>query len=334
MNVNLKMQKAMKRVPFTVPLMLALAAGACLAQSYPSKPLRVMVASVAGGPPDIIMRGFSEPLRQEFGQPIVIENVPQGDGIVAAQNLIRAAADGYNILMASAGPITVNPVLQKSLPYEPRTDLAPVVMIAQFNSVFVANAAVPANNLRELIALAKAKPGAITFGTAGTPTTSNLYAEWFRHNQGIDFYNVPYKSNPQALQAVIAGEVQATVFAAGAAMAQAKAGKTRVLAIISDKRVAGYPDLPTVREEGLDIVIRNWYGLFVKAGTGREIVDRWNRSVARVTLDTGFQEKILFNNGMERATPSGESSEVFAQFLARDRALYERLKNEGKLKIE
>ncbi len=325
---------AMKRVEFLMVASLVLFAGAGIAQSYPSKPLRVMVASVAGGPPDIIMRGFSEPLRQEFGQPVIIENVPQGDGIVAAQNLIRAAADGYNLLMASAGPITVNPVLQSKLPYEPRTDLAPVVMIAQFNSVFVVNAAVPANTLRELIALARAKPGAITFGTAGTPTTSNLYAEWFRHNQGIDFYNVPYKSNPQALQAVIAGEVQATVFAAGAAVAQARAGKTRVLAIVSEKRVAAYPELPTVREEGLDVVIRNWYGVFAKAGTPREIVDRWNRSVSKVTQDQAFQDKILFSNGMERAAPSGEPAEVFAQFLARDRALYERLRSEGKLKIE
>ena len=325
---------AMKRVEFLMVASLVLFAGAGIAQSYPSKPLRVMVASVAGGPPDIIMRGFSEPLRQEFGQPVIIENVPQGDGIVAAQNLIRAAADGYNLLMATAGPITVNPVLQSKLPYEPRTDLAPVVMIAQFNSVFVVNAAVPANTLRELIALARAKPGAITFGTAGTPTTSNLYAEWFRHNQGIDFYNVPYKSNPQALQAVIAGEVQATVFAAGAAVAQARAGKTRVLAIVSEKRVAAYPELPTVREEGLDVVIRNWYGVFAKAGTPREIVDRWNRSVSKVTQDQAFQDKILFSNGMERAAPSGEPAEVFAQFLARDRALYERLRSEGKLKIE
>jgi tripartite-type tricarboxylate transporter receptor subunit TctC len=324
----------MKACRSVAPVLLALLTGACFAQAYPAKPLRVMVASVAGGPPDIIMRGFSEPLRQDFGQPIIIENVPAGDGIVAAQNLVRSASDGYNLMMASAGPITVNPVLQKSLPYDAQKDFAPVVMIAQFNSVFVVNAAVPANSLRELIALAKAKPGAVTFGTAGTPTTSNLYAEWFRHTQNVDFYNVPYKSNPQALQAVISGEVQVTVFAAGAAVAQAKAGKTKVLAIVSEKRVAGYPDLPTVREEGLDIVIRNWYGLFAKAGTPREIVDRWNRAVSRVTLDQGFQDKILFSNGMERAAPSGESAEVFAQFLARDRALYERLQKEGRLKVE
>ncbi len=142
------------------------------------------------------------------------------------------------------------------------------------------------------------------------------------------------RSAGQALQAVIAGEVQATVFAAGAAVAQARAGKTRVLAIVSEKRVAAYPELPTVREEGLDVVIRNWYGVFAKAGTPREIVDRWNRSVSKVTQDQAFQDKILFSNGMERAAPSGEPAEVFAQFLARDRALYERLRSEGKLKIE
>ena len=110
--------------------LLCIFAGTCFAQAYPSKPLRVMVASVAGGPPDLIMRGFSEPLRQEFGQPIVIENVPAGDGIVAAQNLVRGAPDGYNFMMASAGPMTVNPVLQKSLPYDAQKDFAPVGMIA------------------------------------------------------------------------------------------------------------------------------------------------------------------------------------------------------------
>ncbi len=324
----------MKPSRFFAPALLMLLAGACFAQSYPSKPMRVLVASVVGGPPDIIMRGMAEPLRQEFGQPLIIDNQPQGDGVIAAQTLIRAPNDGYNLLMASAGPITVNPVLKSGLPYEPQKDFAPVSMIAQFNSVFVVNASLPVNSVRELIALAKAKPGTIHFGTAGTPTTSNLYTEWFRHTQGVDFFNVPYKSNPQALQALLAGEVQVTVFAAGAAMAQAKAGKTRVLALVADKRAAAYPDLPTVLEAGLDIVIRNWYGLFAKAGTSREIIERWNRAVAKVTLDPTFQAKILTANGMERAAPSGEPAEVFAQFLARDRALYERLQKDGKLKVE
>jgi tripartite-type tricarboxylate transporter receptor subunit TctC len=305
------------------------------AQSYPTRPLRVLVASVAGGPPDLIMRGLAEPLREAFGQPLVIENMAQGDGIVAAQALIRGNTDGYVILMASGGPITVNPSFQSAaLPYDPQKDFAPVAMVAQFNSVFVSNGAVPVNSLRELIAMAKAKPGTVNFGTAGTPTTSNLYAEWFRHTQGVNLYNVPYKSNPQALQAVVAGEVQATVFAAGAAFAQQKAGKTRVLALIADKRSPFYPDLPTVGEQGVDLVIRNWYGLFFKAGTPHDIVERWNQAVSKATSDRAFQEKILLPNGMERAAPSGEPPESFAQFLQRDRQLYERLKADTKLKID
>jgi tripartite-type tricarboxylate transporter receptor subunit TctC len=315
-------------------LLLAVTAAACFAQAYPSKPVRVMVASAAGGPPDIITRGMQEPLRQEFGQPIVIENVPAGDGVVAALTLIRAAPDGYNFLMASGSPITVNPALQSSLPYDPPKDLTPVVMVAQFNSVFLVNASVPANSLKELIAMAKAKPGAINFGTGGAPTTANLYAEWLRHAQGVDFYNVPYKGTPQVLQALVAGEVQVTTFAVGGAMAQAKAGKVKVLAAISEKRFAEYPNLPTVREEGVDIVIRNYYGLYARAGTPRSIVERWNRAVSRLTAEPAFQEKVLIPQGMERAAPSGESPEAFAQFLQRDRALYERIKAEGKLKID
>lgn len=310
------------------------AAGAVFAQAYPAKPVRVLVASVAGGPPDIIMRGLADPLRQDFGQPVIVENMPAGDGIVAAQTITRNAADGYTILMASGGPITVNPVLQGNLPYDPQTDLAPVIMVSQFNSVFVTHASVPANSLRELIAMAKTKPGSITFGTAGSPTTSNLYAEWFRHAQNIDFYNVPYKSNPQALQAVVSGEVQVTVFAAGGAIAQAKAGKTKVLAMVAEKRLAAYPDIPTVREEGVDLVIRNWYGLFARSGTPKDVIDRWNRAVSRVSAEPAFQDKVLFAQGMERAAPAGEPAEAFAQFLQRDRAMYERIKVEGKLKIE
>jgi tripartite-type tricarboxylate transporter receptor subunit TctC len=248
--------------------------------------------------------------------------------------LARAAPDGYSLLMAGGAPITMNPVFHLNLPYDPPRDFTPVVMIAQFNAVFVVNASVPANSLKELIAMARAKPGAITFATGGTPTTPNLYAEWFRHSQGIDFYNVPYKGSPHAMQAVMAGEVQVTTFAVGGAMAQAKSGKAKVLAAFSEKRFAGYPNLPTVLEEGVDMVIRNWFGLFARAGTPKDIVDRWNRAVSRVSAEPAFQEKILFPQGFERAVPSGEPAEVFAQFLQRDRALYERIKAEGKLKLD
>ena len=270
-----------------------------------------------------------------MGQPMVIEAIPAGDGIVAAQAVMRAPADGYTLMMASGGPITVNPAFHTAkLPYDPQRDFHPVVMVAQFNSVILANAALPVNSLKELVAMARAKPGTVNFATAGTPTTSNLYAEWFRKTQGVDFYNVPYKSNSQALQAVVAGEAHATVFAAGNAISQARAGKVKVLALIADGRNPAYPDIPALKEQGVDLVIRNWYGLFVRAGTPRDIVTRWNAAVSRAIADPAIQEKVLLANGMERAAPSGESPEAFEQFLKRDRALYERLKADTGIKID
>jgi tripartite-type tricarboxylate transporter receptor subunit TctC len=309
-----------------------LASGTAFAQAYPAKPVRFLIASSPGGPLDITLRGISDALRQEVGQPIIIENQGAADGIIAAQTFQRAAPDGYTLMEASAGPITLNPAIRPNLPYDPQADFTPVVMFAQFNSVIVANAGVPANSLRELVALARSKPGAVAFGTAGTASTSNMYTEWLRHIMKVDFYNVPYKTNPQALAAVAAGEVQATVFALGGAAAQAKAGKARILAAISEKRFASHPDVPTVREEGVDIVIRNWIGIFGRTGTPRDIIDRWNRVIAKVTAEN--EQKVLIPQGMELAAPSGEPPEAFAAFLARDRANYVRIRNEARLKTD
>ena len=313
---------------------LALCYGQCSAQTYPVKPVRMLISSSPGGPVDIGMRGLSDTLRQEMGQPIIIENQGAADGIIAAQTFVRAAPDGYMLLHTSAGPISLNPVIYAKLPYDPQADFTPVVMTGQFNSVILANAAVPANSLKEFLALARSKPAAFSFGSAGSSSTSNMYAEWFRHAQNIDLYNVPYKTNPQALAATASGEIHATVFALGGALAQAKAGKVKLLAAIAEQRLTAYPSLPTMKEEGVDIVIRNWVGTFARSGTPRDIIERWNRTLARAISDRAYIQKVLEPQGFEAAPPSGESTEAFAQFLVRDRANYVRIKNEAKLKTE
>jgi tripartite-type tricarboxylate transporter receptor subunit TctC len=314
--------------------LLSLLSFAAAAQAYPTKPVRIILASSAGGPLDITLRAVADTLRQEMGQPIIIENQGAADGIIGAQAFARTAPDGYTLLEASAGPITLNPSIYPKLPYDPQADFTPIVMWAQFNSVIVANAGIAAGSLREMIAQARAKPGSLAFGSAGSASTSNMYTEWLRHAQKVDFYNVPYKSNPQALAAVAAGEVQATVFAMGGAQAQVRAGKAKILAAISEKRFASHPDIPTVKEEGLDIVIRNWIGFFGRTGTPRDIVDRWNRTIARSAAAPAFVQKVLEPAGMEFAAPSGESPEAFTEFLKRDRENYVRIKNEARLKIE
>lgn len=311
---------------------LCAASAQTLAQSYPAKPVRLLISSAPGGPVDIGMRGLTEALRQEMGQPIIIENQGAADGIVASQAFARAAPDGYTFLHTSAGPISLNPVIYPKLPYDPQADFTPVAMTGQFNSVMIVNAAVPVASFRELLALAKAKPGTLSWGAAGTNGTSHMYAEWFRHTLGIDFYNVPYKNNVQTLAATASGEVQGTLFALGGASGQARAGKVKILAAISEQRLAAMPNLPTIKEEGVDLVIRNWVGTFARSGTPRDIVERWNRTLSKTVSDKTYVQKVLEPQGFEAAPPTGESIEAFSQFLVRDRALYVRIKNEARLK--
>jgi len=311
---------------------LALGHGLCAAQPYPAKPVRIIISSAPGGPVDVGMRGMTDALRQELGQPVIIENLGAADGIIAAQTFVRAVADGYTLLHTSAGPISLNPVIHPKLPYDPQADFTPVAMTGQFNSVMIVNAAVPVSSFRELLALAKAKPGTLSWGAAGTNGTSNMYAEWFRHTLGIDFYNVLYKNNLQTLAATASGEVQGTLFALGGATGQAKAGKVKILAAISEQRLAAMPNLPTIKEEGVDLVIRNWVGTFARSGTPRDIIERWNRTFSKTIADKTYIQKVLEPLGFEAAAPSGEPVAAFAQFLTRDKALYVRIKNEAKLK--
>ena len=312
--------------------LLAAASAQCMAQAYPSKPVRMLISSAPGGPVDIGMRGLVDGLRADLGQPVIIENQGAADGIVAAQTFARSTPDGYTMLHTSAGPISLNPVIYPKLPYDPQTDFTPVAMTGQFNSVMIVNAAVPVNSFKELLALARSKPGTLSWGAAGTNGTSHMYAEWFRYALGIDFYNVPYKNNLQTLAATASGEVQGTLFALGGASGQAKAGKVKILAAISEQRLSAMPTLPTIKEEGVDLVIRNWVGTFARAGTPRDIVERWNRTLSKTVLDKAYIQKVLEPQGFEAAAPTGETVESFSQFLVRDKALYVRIKNEAKLK--
>jgi tripartite-type tricarboxylate transporter receptor subunit TctC len=159
-----------------------------------------------------------------------------------------------------------------------------------------------------------------------------MYAEWFRHTLGIDFYNVPYKNNIQTLAATASGEVQGTLFALGGASSQARAGKVKILAAISEQRLSAMPNLPTIKEEGVDLVIRNWVGTFARAGMPSDLIERWNRTLSKSIADKTYVQKVLEPLGFEAAPPSGESVEAFAQFLVRDKALYVRIKNEARLK--
>jgi tripartite-type tricarboxylate transporter receptor subunit TctC len=288
-------------------------------QRYPTKPVRIITVT-PGGPFDVVMRGMSGPLSQALAQPVIIENRIGGNFIPAAEACAKSTPDGHTICTSDAFALSLNPEIFARLPYDPFKDFAPIIHLGFLVTSLVVNASVPAQNLQELIALARAKPDAVAFATAGPASNSNLYVEYLRKAKGIAFYNVPYKSFPQALAAVIAGEVQATIFSIGGGLAQARGGKVRVLAVTSTQRSQFAPELPTLGEIGVDVSINTWNGILAPAGTPPEIIARLNAEFRKLLADRALVEKFVTAQGFELTAPAGGSPEEFAAFLRADRA--------------
>ncbi len=293
------------------------------AQEWPRRPITLIIPNLIGGAYDAAARPLGDRLSQILGQPFIMDNRPQGQGvagIVAAKN---ATPDGHTLLFTGQGQISFLPALRKEVPYEPLKDLAPIVRIGSLESFVMVAPSVPANTIGELFALAKAKPDTVTVGTWGSSSTSNLYVEYFRQAKGIPLFAVPYKGAAQAYQAGVSGEVMVTIFAQGTAVPQLRAGKFRPLAVTGHKRSAAYPNLPTLKEAGLDLDMSTWIGMFAPAATPRPIVNRVNTEVNKLLVDPSFADKVLVAVGFQPEDPN--KPEEFAQFLKRDRQTYTEL---------
>ena len=305
------------------PGLLALACALAQAQGYPSKPIRIIQPAPPGGPSDVQIRAVAPLLQQTLGQPFVIENRPGGDGIISAEACAKAPPDGYTLCLANGGMIVANPLLHSKLPYDAEHDFVPIINMGVFTSAILVHPSVAARSMPELIALAKKEPGTVTWGTASTAPTSAdaLYIEWFKR-QGVQFLAVPYKINTQAMNGAVAGEVQVVLYAIGQAARLAKSGQLRPIATVSDARSAYLPDLPTMKEQGVDLTLRSWFGLFGRAGMAQQDVRRLNAEIRRIMEDAAFREKFSSAVGLnfEPNTP-----EEFAAFIRDERATLDRL---------
>ena len=293
------------------------------AQTYPNRPVRIIAALTSGGPGDVATRGASQVLGQVMGQPFVVENRPGADGIIGGEACVKAAPDGHTLCTLDSFGVSLNPVIRAKMPYDTARDLTPVVHLGFLPAGIIVNASVPANSLRELLELAKTKPGAITWGSFGLASSSNLYMEWLKNVRGIAFLNVPYKGASQAWQAVLAGEVQVAVFATGPAVPQMSAGKVKVLAVNTEARFPRLPNVPTFRESGMELAIVTWFGMLAPAGTPREILLRLNSEISKEFINNAaLKEKYLSAAGIEVFAPTGGSIEAFNEFLKREQAMY------------
>ena len=295
----------------------ALFPAAAAAQSWPAKPVRIVVAYPPGGGIDILARQLADRLSAPWGHAVVVENKPGANTILAA-DLVAKAADGHTVLMTSDGTFSINPHVYAKLPYDPQRDFRPVTLLVVLQQLLVANPSLPANNLAELIALAKARPGSINYASYGSGSQPHLSGEMLKYKAGIDLVHVPYKGISLAVPAVMAGEVQLTFSGIATCMALLKSGRVKPIAIGGPRRSPLLPEVPTFSELGYpDVETHAWFGLFLPAGAPREAVTRLYQDTGKILGEPEFRQKQLIEKGYEVV---GSSPEEFTAYLKRDSA--------------
>ena len=275
-----------------------LLAAAAAAAEYPNRPIRMVVPYPAGGPVDITARAIGPRLTEALGQPVVIDNRGGAGSILGSDLVAKSAPDGYTLLLCTTAN-AINASLIPKLPYDMQKDFAPITMVAIITSILVVHPSLPANSVKDLIALAKAKPGQLSYASTGNGTPTHLAAELFKSMAGLDIVHVPYKGAAPAVVDLIGGQVQLSLISAPGVVPHIKAGRLRALAVTNTKRSALLPDLPTMSESGLPgYESEGWHGLFAPARTPKAIVERLYREFAAI-LRTPETSAYLLNSGAE-----------------------------------
>ena len=299
--------------------LLSLAPAPVLAQAvsqaqtdYPNRPLKIIVGFPPGQATDVIARLLAEKLSAVFGQSVIVDNKPGQGGSIGAAAAAKSPADGYTLLLSATAPLATNPNLYKDLPYEPIRDFAPITLIANLPFVLVARPDFPANNVRELITMAKAQRGKFTFASSGNGSTSHLSMEMLKTATGTDIRHVPYKGSVQAFTDVISGQVDLVFDTAVYALPMVRSGRVKLLAVAGAKRSTLIPDTPTVAEQGVPGYDTGaWLGMLFPIGTPRAIVARMNTELIKIVRTPEVTER-LFKLGAE---PLSSTPEEFSTHI-------------------
>ncbi|OGA44711.1 MAG: hypothetical protein A3F74_14150 [Betaproteobacteria bacterium RIFCSPLOWO2_12_FULL_62_58] len=284
--------------------------GAAIAQKYPAKPVRIVVGFAPGGATDISARAIAQKLTDKLGGSFIVDNRPGAAGNIAADIVAKSAPDGYTILMANA-TIAI-PSLYAKLPFDVTKDLAPLSLIALGPSVLAVHPSLPVKDVKGLIALAKAKPNALSFGSGGVGNSTHLAMELFAHMAGVKMVHVPYKGGSPSVVGLVIGEVQVLFTSIPSALTQINAGKMRALGVSISERSKALPDVPTIAEAGLSgYYAASWYGLLLPAGVPKDIVNVLAKEIETIMREPDIQEKML-KQGFE---PVGNSAEEFTKFI-------------------
>jgi tripartite-type tricarboxylate transporter receptor subunit TctC len=274
-------------------LAVSLASGSALAQSYPAKPLRLVAPFPPGGPADILARIIGQHLSETWGQQVVVDNRAGAGGNIGSDIVAKSAPDGYTLLLGFVGTHAINASLYSSMPYDNVKDFEPVSLVAMVTIILVVHPSVPAGSVKELIALARSRPGELTFGSPGNGTPQHLAGELFNTMAKVKMLHIPYKGAVPALNDLLGGRVSMIFSSMPPALPHIKTGKLKALAVTSGKRSPAAPDVPTIAESGLPgYEVINWYGVLAPAGTSKDIVSRLNGEIRRILALQDVKERL------------------------------------------
>jgi tripartite-type tricarboxylate transporter receptor subunit TctC len=312
-------------------LLLGALAFTCSAQTYPTKPIRLVVPFAPGGSSTIVARSVAMEMEKGLGQPIVIENKGGGGGSLAMHDVARSDPDGYTLIIGHVGSLAMTPYITPNLGYDVNRDFAPISLLAKVPNIFVVHADVPAKNLREFVALAKAKPGQFYYGSAGNGSAGHLAMEYLKLVSGMDLQHVPYKGTGPNLVDLVAGRTHATSAGTPPLMPHVKAGKLRVIAVGTPQRLPTLPDVGTVAEQGYPgFEASQWYGLNAPAKTPPALVKRLAAEAAKAAKSTSVVERFKADD----AEAIGSTPEEYGAFIAKEQARWREVVQKAGVKAD
>ncbi len=310
---------------------VALAAAPVAAQQYPSKPVRIIVGFAPGGGTDVVARVIGQKVSEYWGQGVVVENRAGATGTIGADVVAKAPPDGYTLLMGHVNSHAIAPNLFRKLPYDALKDFAPISYVGYVPNVLVVHPSVPAHSMKELIALAKSKPGGLNYASSGTGSTQHLAGEMFKLIAGVDIVHIPYKGSGQAIGDLLAGVVAMNFDTMPPVIDHIKGGRLRALAISTPRRVGQLPDVPTFEEEGmLGFDVTNWYGVMAPAGTPKDVVAKLNADINKAMREPDVRARLEQVGTQLRET----RPEEFEEFMKAEVAKYAKLVKDANVRLD
>jgi tripartite-type tricarboxylate transporter receptor subunit TctC len=310
--------------------MVMLIASPAVAQTYPAKPVRVIVPFPPAGAADIVARAITQEMSKAWGAQVVVDNRAGAGGLIGAEQAARAAPDGYTLLFASASPMTVNPHLTARPPYHPLKDFTPIILIGFSPNVLVVHPSLPVQSMKALIALARSRPGQINYASNGVGTLSHLATELIKFQAGINMVHVPYKGGAPAIIDTVAGHCSVFISAYPTVAGQIRAGRLRAIAVTSAKRIAIAPELPTVAEVLPGFEAMQWWGAYGPVGLPAELVSKLNADIGRALLSAEVKQRLA----ADAAEPAGGSPRDLAAYLKTDYERWGRLVKASGIRAE